>query len=121
LRRTAWSLAIKGIIVQFDIDINSKHKKLFLDARELLLKYGLVETKKDRIMTYSDKNGGVCHMRTMVHGIDIGFLKGARMEDKHGLLTGGGKVMRVLPLTSINTIQIEYYVNQAIKINAKSK
>jgi len=53
--------------VQFDIDINSKHKELFLDARKLLFTYELVENKKERITTYSDENGGVCHMRTMKH------------------------------------------------------
>jgi len=107
--------------VQFDIDINSKHKELFLGARKLLFTYELVETKKERITTYSDKHGGVCHMRTMKHGIDIAFLKGVRMEDEFGLLTGSGKVMRVLPLTSINKTQIEYSINQAIKINSLKK
>jgi len=35
-------------------------------------------------------------MRTMEHGIDIGFLKGIHLEDKNQLLAGSGKVMRVL-------------------------
>ncbi len=113
--------AIEVIVVQFDIDIDSKHKELFQKARKILLAYGFVETKKERITTYSDANGGVCHMRTMKHGIDIGFLKGARMVDEFGLLTGNGKVMRVLPLASINKTQVEYYINQAIKINTKQK
>jgi len=43
------------------------------------------------------------------------------MEDEFGLLTGSGKVMRVLPLTSINKTQIEYYINQAKKINSLKK
>ena len=103
--------------MQFDIDVDSKHKELFIIARELLLAFGLIETKKERITTYSDKNGGICHMRTMPHGIDIGFLKGARMEDQFDALTGSGKVMRVLPLTSINKEKIEYYLKQALAIN----
>jgi len=53
--------------------------------------------------------------------IDIGFLKGAQMEDEFGLLTGSGKVMRVLPLTPIKKTQIEYYINQDIKINSARK
>jgi hypothetical protein len=105
--------------MQFDIDVDSKHKELFLQTREFLLTFGLVETKKERITTYSDKNGGICHMRTMIHGIDIGFLKGVRMEDQLGLLKGSGKVMRVLPLTAINKDKIEYYLNQALAINEK--
>jgi hypothetical protein len=105
--------------VQFDIDVDSKYKYLFLNARKLLLTSGLVETKKDRITTYSDKHGGVYHMRTMPHRIDIGFLKGARMNDQFELLKGSGKVMRVLPLTSIDKDTIEYCLNQAPAINQK--
>ncbi len=106
--------------MQFDIDIKSEHKILFNLVRKILLKdYNLKETKKDRITTYSDDFGGICHMRTMKHGIDVGFLKGARMEDKYGLLTGSGKVMRVLPIRELNVTQVQYYVDQAILINAK--
>jgi len=107
--------------MQFDIDVSSTYKELFLNARELLLMFGLVETKKDRITTYSDQNGGVCHMRTMPYGIDIGFLKGARMEDEFELLKGSGKAMRVLPLTSMDQGKVEYYLGQARIINEKSR
>lgn len=105
--------------MQFDTDINSPHKELFLEARKLLLSYGFVEAKKNRITTYSNENGGICHMRTMKHGIDIGFLKGVRMEDDFGLLEGNGKLMRVLSLSSLNKTQIGYYINQAIEINGR--
>ncbi len=105
--------------MQFDTDINSPHKELFLETRKLLFSYGLIEAKKNRITTYSDENGGICHMRTMKHGIDIGFLKGVRMEDEFGLLKGNGKLMRVLPLSSLNRTQIKYYITQAIEINGK--
>lgn len=56
-------------------------------------------------------------MRTMQHGIDIGFLKGVHMEDQYGLLTGSGKVMRIISMKELNVIQVQYYVDQAIKIN----
>ena len=56
-------------------------------------------------------------MRTIKHGADMGFLMGAQMEDKFGLLTGSGEVMRVLSLASIMKAQIEYYINQAIEIS----
>lgn len=82
--------------MQYEIDLQSEHKKLFLEAIEFLLSFeGIEETKKKRITTYSDKNGGICHMRTMTYGIDFGFLKGAKMKDKLGLLTGDGKAIRV--------------------------
>lgn len=108
--------------MQFDIDLESEYKELFLSARKLLLEsYKLEETKKNRITTYSNDKGGVCHMRTMKHGIDIGFLKGVHMEDKYKLLTGTGKVMRVLPMSTLDVDCAKYYIDQAIKINAEKK
>ena len=84
--------------MQYDNDLESEHKELFLQARKFLLSFdGIVETKKERITTYSNEKGGICHLRTMPYGIDFGFLKGAKMEDNLGLLTGNGKTIRVLP------------------------
>ncbi|MEQ1543944.1 hypothetical protein [Methyloglobulus sp.] len=106
--------------MQFDIDMKSEHKALFMSARKLLVEYyQLKEIKKDRITTYSDDKSGICHMRTMPHGIDIGFLKGTCMEDKYSLLTDTGKVMRVLSMSALNIDYIKYYIDQAIKINAE--
>lgn len=104
--------------MQFDRDLQSPNAALFQAARNLLLKTdGIVETKKPRITTYSDANGGICHLRTMPHGVDIGFLKGAKMQDQHGLLIGQGKAMRVLPMTSMNQSVLKYYLAQAIALN----
>ncbi|MCG8326614.1 MAG: DUF1801 domain-containing protein [Chitinophagales bacterium] len=106
--------------MQYDKDLQSEHKELFLQARALLLSFeGIVETKKERITTYSNEKGGICHLRTMPHGIDFGFLKGAKMEDGLGLLTGNGKAIRVLPQKELNKEAVEYYLEQAIAINSK--
>lgn len=107
--------------MQFEKDLQSEHKELFLQARELLLSFeGINETKKERITTYSNEKGGICHMRTMPYGIDFGFLKGARMEDDFNVLMGKGKVIRVLPQKGILEKKIVmHYLYQAIKINAK--
>lgn len=105
--------------MQFDKDVKSEHVTLFQEARSLLLSFeGMEETKKERITTYSKDRKGICHMRTMPHGIDFGFLKGAKMEDKFNLLTGNGKVMRVLPQEILNKEIVTYYLTQAIAINA---
>ncbi len=106
--------------MQFEKDLKSEFKNLFLQAREILLSYeGIIETKKDRITTYSNSKGGICHMRTMPYGIDFGFLKGAKMEDKDGALVGNGKAIRVLPQKEkLNVELIKYFINQAIQINA---
>ena len=106
--------------MQFDKDLQSAFKDLFLEARQILLSYeGIVETKKERITTYSNKKGGICHMRTMPYGVDFGFLKGAKMKDKCEVLTGKGKDKRVLPQKAeLDEEVIKYYINQAIEINA---
>lgn len=109
--------------MQFDKDMQSEHKELFLKAREILLSYeGIKETKKERITTYSNHKGGICHMRTMPYGVDFGFLKGAKMEDKKGILTGTGKAIRILPQKDkLNETIIRYFIDQAIQINANKK
>lgn len=105
--------------MQYEKDLTSPHKDLFLQARELLLSFeGITETKKARITTYSNKKGGICHMRTMPYGIDFGFLKGAKMEDKFNLLTGKGKAIRVLPQQELDEDVVKYYIEQALEINA---
>jgi hypothetical protein len=106
--------------MQYEKDLKSEHKELFLEAREFLLSFdGIIETKKERITTYSNKKGGICHIRTMPNGIDFGFLKGAKMKDGLGLLTGKGKAIRVLQQKELNKKTVEYYINQAIEINLK--
>lgn len=106
--------------MQFETDMQSKHKNLFLTAQKYLLAIdGMVETQKPHITTYSNKNGGICHMRTMPHGIDFGFLKGAKMQDELGKLTGNGKAMRVLPIVEWDEVVIDYYMKQAISLIAK--
>ena len=106
--------------MQYDKDMESEHKELFLSARAFLLSFdGIVETKKERITSYSNENGGICHLRTIPYGIDFGFLKGAKMEDNLGLLSGKGKAIRVLSQKEFNKTAVEYYIRQAIKINSQ--
>ena len=105
--------------MQYDKDLQSPHKALFLKAREFLLSFeDIIETKKERITTYANNKGGICHLRTMPYGIDFGFLKGAKMKDELGLLIGNGKAIRVLPVKELDINVVTYYIKQAIKINA---
>ena len=108
--------------MQYNIDVQSIYKNLFLDVRNLLLSNpSITETKKERITTYSDKNGGICHLRTTSKGVDIGFLKGILLEDKLSLLHGKGKLVRVASLKGYHEIVLLYYIQQAIEINNKKK
>ena len=105
-------------MMQFDKDMASTHAALFREVREFLLSHEtIVETIKPRITTYSDENGGICHLRTMPHGIDIGFLKGAKMVDANRRLTGKGKAIRVLPLAKFDRETVQDFVNQAFALN----
>ncbi len=109
---------MKGDIMQFEKDLESTYRELFLEARELILSFdGIEETKKTRITTYSKNNRGICHMRTMPYGVDFGFLKGAKMEDKYNLLSGSGKAIRVLQQKEkLEPEIIRYYIKQAIEL-----
>ena len=94
--------------MQYEIDIESPHKKLFLEARELLLAIeGVQETKKEKITTYSYNGSGLCHMRTMPHGVDLGFLKGIQLGNKYGLLHGDSKRMRTLSMEKMKKKELK--------------
>lgn len=104
--------------MQYNKDLQSEHKQLFLEARAFLLSFdGIIETKKQRITTYANKNGGICHLRTMPYGIDFGFLKGAKMKDELGFLTGKGKAIRVLQVKEFDKDVVAYYIKLALEIN----
>lgn len=104
--------------MQYEKDLNSAHRELFLAARNMLLSIGGVEeVKKEKITTYSYNGSGLCHMRTMPHGIDVGFLKGVLLEDKYGLLRGKTKRMRVLSMETLQRKELMYYINEAISKN----
>lgn len=105
--------------MQFDVDAQSAHADLFMATRQYILEsYGLIEIKKNRITTYSDKNGGICHMRTIKYGVDVGFLKGVHMKDDLAQLSGSGKLMRVLAIKEFDKQKLKYFFDQAITLNA---
>lgn len=106
---------------QFEKDMISPHRALFEQVRAILLSFTDVEeTIKERITTYGNPNGGICHLRTVKNGVDVGFLKGAMIEDKFGLLSGNTKRMRVfsLPAGSLqNEEALRYYIQECIQLN----
>ena len=88
------------------------------DTSENYTKQMLVEEiQKEKITTYSFNGSSLCHMRTMPHGIDIGFLKGAMLEDKLKQLHGETKRMRVLSLSKLIESEFDYYLVQALTLN----
>ena len=57
-------------------------------------------------------------MRTMPHGIDVGFLKGFMLNDKYGLLHGDSKRMRILSLEKMKEKELKYYLDEAVDKNS---
>lgn len=47
------------------------------------------------------------------------FLKGVKMKDNLGPLTGKGKTIRVLPQKELNKKAVVYYIEQVIQINSR--
>lgn len=106
-------------MLQFEKDIASLHSDMFAQARNMLIgDYKLTETRKPRITTYSDEHGGICHMRSMPDGLDIGFLKGVKMDDPQKRLVGRGKLLRVLSFHKFDAKIARDFLDQAIAINA---
>ncbi len=105
--------------MQYKKDLESPHRDLFLEVRDMLIGTdGVKETKKEKITTYSHNGSGLCHIRTGPFGVDVGFLKGFKMEDKYGLLHGETKRMRVFSLQKSLPKELGYYLNEAIAKNS---
>ena len=107
--------------MQFDKDMGSQHKNLFMAVRaKLLAQADIEELKKEKITTYAFNGSALCHIRTMPEGVDIGFLKGFLMDDDYGLLHGNTKRMKVLSLRTMLNLELDYYFQQALKVNRNS-
>ncbi|UYV37697.1 hypothetical protein N4R57_00815 [Rhodobacteraceae bacterium D3-12] len=103
--------------MQYDLDMASPHRALFISARAYLLSHpGVVETRKPRITSFALGKQALCHLRTMPYGIDLGFLQGAMMQDVPARLTGTGKRLRVLSLQTFDRDLVAYYVKQALTL-----
>ncbi|MFK7844701.1 MAG: DUF1801 domain-containing protein [Rhodothermales bacterium] len=105
--------------MQFDIEMRSKHKDLFLEIRDVLLSFdGVREKINTRSVCYHTSQGGLCHLKTTNDGVDVGFFRGIRMEDAYNMLWGAGKSKKFISLQAMNEEALVYYVVQALEINA---
>lgn len=88
--------------MQFDKDANSELSELFLDVRDFLIQeikmfgYETKERYKEHITTFytEEFDNGFCYIKTKNNYVRLGWFKGAFIDDKFGLLTGNGKVLR---------------------------
>ena len=71
---------------------------------------------------YTDEQGPFCYMQAHKNHVNIGFWRGAIMNDPSGLLMGEGEKMRHFKITqdtAINKEAIADFVKQAIVLNKK--
>ena len=71
---------------------------------------------------YENDDGPFCFMRAHKNHINIGFWRGAIMDDPHHLLEGDGVKMRHIKITretKIDDEKIGGFIQQAIKLNKK--
>ena len=105
--------------MQFETDLKSPHKDLYLATRDVILGFeGIEETRKPRITTYGLPGGGICHMRTMPEGVDVGLLKGSLLDDRYDLLVtrGSSKRIRVYSFDQLDEAKLSYYLEQSIAL-----
>jgi hypothetical protein len=73
------------------------------------------------IPNYRGKRGIAVISPAKTH-ITLAFSRGAEFEDKYGLLEGVGKVsknLRFRDMTDINKKALQYYMKQALKLDAE--
>ena len=71
---------------------------------------------------YENDDGPFCFMRAHKNHINIGFWRGAIMDDPHHLLEGDGVKMRHIKITretKIDDEKIGGFIQQAIKLNKR--
>lgn len=103
--------------MQYEKDMVSPYKDLFLAAREVILAFDVIEeTQKERITTYGVPGGGICHMRTTKTGVDVGLLKGTLLQDSGNHLTGKSKKMRVYSFNALDRDILSDYIGQSIDL-----
>lgn len=90
--------------MQFDKDINSKKAELFLSVREFLLENipDVKEDCKEHITSYKINLGMYCYIKVKNDYVHIGWGRGARLDDKYGVLIGDGSIVRGQIVKSLN-------------------
>lgn len=67
-----------------------------------------------------EKNGPFCHIKSFKNTVNLGFWRGASMDDPHDLLQGEGEKMAYVKITGKNDIKpepIKELVRTAVRLN----
>ncbi len=97
-------------------------KKVLTMLREIVKKNA--STSKESLKwaqpVYENDDGPFCFMRAHKNHVNIGFWRGAKMDDPHHLLQGDGVKMRHIKITQdtkIDETKIGEFIQQAVKLN----
>jgi UDP-N-acetylglucosamine transferase subunit ALG13 len=102
--------------MQYDKDINSPKAELFLEVEKFVMKQIGKDVKKkfsENITSYITKDGMYCYLKLKDDYLHIGWGRGAKIDDKYGLLIGDGKIVRgqkVYKLDKSTKDAIKYYI-----------
>ncbi len=83
------------------------HEYIFAMSSKIVLLYGATERVID---------DGICHINVFVRHINLGFSRGAELDDPRGVLRGTGKAMRHITLRALSDLkrpEIRAYLRQA--------
>lgn len=104
----------------FETDSTGEYAELFLDVRDYIkicIGNGVKEKHSENTTTFSSKEGGFCYIKVKDNYIHIGWLRGAKINDRYNLLFGAGKTIRghkVYKLDKQTREVIWYYVNETL-------
>jgi len=83
------------------------HEYIFAMRSKIVLLYGATERVID---------DGMCHINVFVRHVNLGFSRGAELDDPRGVLRGTGKAMRHITLktlSDLNRPEIRTYLREA--------
>jgi len=76
------------------------HEYIFAMSSKIVLLYGATERVID---------DGICHINVFVRHINLGFSRGAELDDPRGVLRGTGKAMRHITLKALSDLNDRKY------------
>ena len=85
------------------------HEYIFAMRSKVVLLYGETERVID---------DGICHINVFMRHVNLGFSRGVELNDTSGVLSGTGKAMRHIRLTTLSDLrrpEIRAYLRQARK------
>jgi DNA helicase IV len=102
------SLAL-GVRTVVHEEMTPCHEYIFAMRSKVVLLYGATERVVD---------DGICHINVFARHVNLGFQRGAELDDPGGVLQGTGKTMRHITLRKLSDLErpeIRAYLRQARK------